>query len=232
MICRDCTDLLDAYVDGELDLKQSLAVEAHIDHCPGCRAGERRIRALRNAVRGSTELQSAPPQVLRRLNQHLDHPVAGAGRRRAALRMAAVGVGGFVAGALAAWTFVALDAQPVSRDGRRVVYHLSSSANAGAALRTLRNHLEASPDIKVVVVAHNEGIDFLLREARDENGEPFRTRVAAFHQRGVEFRVCANTLERRRIGTSAFIPEARFVPSGIAEISRLQSDEAYVYMRM
>lgn len=114
----------------------------------------------------------------------------------------------------------------------RIVYHISSSDTASAALRNLANHLHAAPDVKIVVVAHNNGVDFLLRGARDESDRPYEAAVKSFSQRGVEFRVCYNTLERRQIAASEVIPEATLVPSGIAEIGRLQSRERYVYMRL
>jgi uncharacterized protein len=119
-----------------------------------------------------------------------------------------------------------------TRGTGKLVYHISSSRNAGAALRTLRNHLEAAPDTKVVVVAHNDGVDFLLRGARDESGQLFATRVRQFKERGVDFRVCNNTLVRRRIDGAGILPEATLVPSGIAEIGRLQDAEGYACMRM
>jgi intracellular sulfur oxidation DsrE/DsrF family protein len=99
-------------------------------------------------------------------------------------------------------------------------------------MRTLRNHLEASPHTKVVVVTHNEGVDFLLVGARDESGELYESPVRRFKARGVDFRVCTNTLVRRRIDTAGIVPEATLVPSGIAEIGRLQEAEGYTYMRL
>jgi intracellular sulfur oxidation DsrE/DsrF family protein len=137
--------------------------------------------------------------------------------------------------ALAVWGLQGALERPgpgVARGAGKVVYHISSSQTASAALRTLRNHLEAAPDTKVVVVAHNEGVDFLLRGARDESGQLFATTVQQFKARGVDFRVCNNTLVRRKIGSDGILPEAKLVPSGIAEISRLQESEGYAYMRM
>jgi intracellular sulfur oxidation DsrE/DsrF family protein len=84
----------------------------------------------------------------------------------------------------------------------------------------------------VVVVAHNEGVNFLLRGARDENGRLVEPVVHAFRGRGVEFRVCTNTLVRRKMDAGLVVPDATLVPSGIAEISRLQEKEGYAYMRM
>ena len=47
----------------------------------------------------------------------------------------------------------------------------------------------------------------------------------------MRFEVCEITLRERNLRKSQFIPEATFVPSGIAEITRLQQREGYAYLR-
>jgi intracellular sulfur oxidation DsrE/DsrF family protein len=138
---------------------------------------------------------------------------------------------GLVALALAGWLLLAPGSrQPLGE--LRVVFHISSSESATGALRNLGNHLAAEPAAKVVVVAHNNGVDFLLEGARDEAGQPFEHAVREYSRRGVEFRICHNTLSRRGIADVRVIPEVVVVPSGIAEIGRLQRREGYVYMRL
>jgi intracellular sulfur oxidation DsrE/DsrF family protein len=45
----------------------------------------------------------------------------------------------------------------------KVVYHLSEGIpQASRAIGNIRNHLAADPKVKIVVVAHGLGIDFLL----------------------------------------------------------------------
>ena len=83
-----------------------------------------------------------------------------------------------------------------------------------------------------MVVAHNQGVDFLLRGAKDQNGRLVEPEIAQLATRGVAFRVCGNTLARRYIDAGNIIPEAVLVPSGIAEISRLQTQEGYAYMKL
>jgi intracellular sulfur oxidation DsrE/DsrF family protein len=51
-------------------------------------------------------------------------------------------------------------------------------------------------------------------------------------QKRVEFRVCSNALTRAQIATHTVTPEAVRVPSGIAEIGRLQEREGYTYLRL
>lgn len=227
MICKDDAKLLDGYLDGELELPAALALEEHLQSCASCRTELGRLRALRGALRAHARLEAAPVALHERLAAQFAPRGRGGPGWGWGLALAAPG---FAALALALWLafFVAPAPAPVTR----VVYHITSSTTASAALRTLANHLNASPHVRVVVVAHNEGVDFLLRGARDESGEPFERAVSRFRQRGVEFRVCYNTLERRGVEGSAVIPAASLVPSGIAEIGRLQSQEGYSYLRL
>lgn len=113
----------------------------------------------------------------------------------------------------------------------KVVYHMNDGGNPMAALNNIRNHLNASPKAKIVVVAHGPGIDFLLDGAKDKNGNPYDAVVQELVNRNVQFRVCNNTLETRKIDRKRVIPEATIVPSGVAEVSRLQWQEGYVYLK-
>jgi len=47
----------------------------------------------------------------------------------------------------------------------------------------------------------------------------------------VTFDVCEITLTSRKLERKQFIPEAKFVPSGVAEIAKLQAREGYVYLK-
>ena len=49
--------------------------------------------------------------------------------------------------------------------------------------------------------------------------------------KGVTFDVCNITLARRKIDPKKVIPEAVIVPSGVAEVSKLQSQQGYVYLK-
>jgi intracellular sulfur oxidation DsrE/DsrF family protein len=113
----------------------------------------------------------------------------------------------------------------------KVVYHVNDASNATAALKNIRNHLDASPKATIVLVAHGPGIDFLLDGAVDKNGAPYDVVVRELVQRGVSFRVCNNTLQGRNIDRQRVLPEAVIVPSGVAELSRLQWQEGYAYIK-
>ena len=128
--------------------------------------------------------------------------------------------------------FVSTQAQasPESSEQEKVVYHVNDYTVARAAMRNIENHLNADPTVKIVVVTHGKGIDFLLNDAQDEKG-PYEPQVAGLKNRGVTFDVCANTLKGRKLDSSAVIMEAQVVPSGVAEIGKLQAKEGYVYIK-
>ena len=114
----------------------------------------------------------------------------------------------------------------------KVVYHVNDTpAQAANALRNINNHLEVNPQAKIVVVTHAQGVDFLFDGAKDRNGNPYNIAVEGLKSRGVRFEVCEITLRNRKIARSRFIPEASYVPSGVAEITRLQQREGYAYLR-
>jgi len=114
----------------------------------------------------------------------------------------------------------------------KVVYHVNEgNAQALNALRNINNHLTADPTAKIVVVAHAAGINFLLDGAKDSNGAPFEPTVQQLKDKGVEFRVCRFTLTRNNIDPKKVLEEASLVPSGVAEISRLQAKEGFAYLR-
>ena len=114
----------------------------------------------------------------------------------------------------------------------KVVYHVNDSDSATAALRNIGNHLDATDSkARIVVVTHAKGIDFLLDGAQDKNGNPYNIPVEKLKARGVDFRVCAITLKTRNIDPKTVIPEAQIVPSGVAEIGKLQAREGFVYLK-
>ena len=127
--------------------------------------------------------------------------------------------------------FLGLAAASAAEREEKVVYHMNDGTNPMAALGNIRNHVNASPKAKIVVVAHGPGIDFLLDGAKDKNGNPYDAVVQELANRGVQFRVCNNTLQTRKIDKSRVIPEATIVPSGVVEVTRLQIQEGYAYLK-
>jgi hypothetical protein len=114
----------------------------------------------------------------------------------------------------------------------KTVYHMSEGIpQASRAVNNIRNHLAADPKAKIVVVTHGLGIDFLLEGAVNQMEQSFAGAIGELAGKGVEFRVCNNTLVSRKIDASKVAMEAKIVPSGVAEVARLQAKEGFVYLR-
>ena len=114
----------------------------------------------------------------------------------------------------------------------KVVYHVNTGVETTASiLGNVRNHLSADPTAKITVVTHGPGIDFLLDGAKDSKGREFSGMVSDLAGKGVQFRVCNNTLTSRNIDPNKVSMEAKIVPSGVAEVARLQAKEGYVYLK-
>src|SRR5438445_11289963 len=93
---------------------------------------------------------------------------------------------------------------PVGPD--KVVYHLSSGLEqASDGLRNIRNHLEVNPKAQIVVVAHARGVDYLMKGAKDKNGNRYEDIVENLENQGVRFEVCEITLRERRLKREQFI---------------------------
>lgn len=114
----------------------------------------------------------------------------------------------------------------------KVVYHLNDGlAQASNGLRNIGNHLEVNPSAKIVVVSHAQGVDFLMKGAKDRNGNKYEDLVEQLKNRGVRFDVCEITLRNRKLAKDQFIADATYVPSGVAEITRLQQQEGFAYLK-
>ena len=119
---------------------------------------------------------------------------------------------------------------PVGPD--KVVYHLNEGlAQATNGLRNVRNHLEVNPKAQITVVAHALGVDYLMKGKKDTNGNPYEAIVQDLKSQGVKFDVCEITLRNRSLSKDLFIDEVEYVPSGVAEIARLQTREGFAYLR-
>ncbi len=114
----------------------------------------------------------------------------------------------------------------------KIVYHFSEGfEQASSGLQYIRNQLEVDPKAVIVAVAHARGVDFLMKGAKDRNGNKYEDIVERLALNGVRFDVCEITLRERNLSKERFIDYVSFVPSGVAEITRLQQREGYAYLK-
>ncbi|MCK6425185.1 MAG: DsrE family protein [Burkholderiaceae bacterium] len=132
--------------------------------------------------------------------------------------------------ALALTTLMVLSSAPALAQDQ-VVYHVNDTqAQALAALRNIRNHLDTDPTARITVVTHAFGVDFLMEGMKDRSENSFEPLVAALKNRGVRFEVCEITLKNRNLKREQFIQEVDFTPSGVVRLTKLQT-QGFAYIR-
>ena len=131
-----------------------------------------------------------------------------------------------LAGVLLAGAFTAR-----ADDVIKTVYHLPDDRLATLAMNNISNHLTADPGVKIVVVALSTGVRAFTFGAQDAGGRPYAEWVDQLAAKGVEFRICQNSMNALRLTRTDLIDRVQVVPSGVAEIARLQAREGYVYIR-
>ena len=141
-----------------------------------------------------------------------------------------------------------LAAMAVQADDRygkqKVVYHINMDdpATQAAALGNIQNHINAvgAENLELKVVMHGDGVSLVLEpdalagtkmKAANATDE-MQARISGLKNQGVKFEICANTLKGRNVPMDALYDtsEADIVPSGVAELSRLQQ-LGYTYIK-
>ena len=113
----------------------------------------------------------------------------------------------------------------------KAVFHIDNATEqALAGLRSINNFLDTEPSAKIVVVTLANGVDFLMNDAKDRNGNPYEVAVDLLQRRGVRFEVCEITLKNRGLKQDQFIEQATFTPSGVLELAKLQG-QGYAYIK-
>jgi len=117
---------------------------------------------------------------------------------------------------------------------QKVVYHVNyfDVKRSIGAMRNAQNHINAlgQGNHEIRFVLHGNGIE-LLRKVAQESPDA-ANRIDSLRSQGVNFNICANTLKGRKIALEDlhFAEQADIVPSGVAEIGKLQQ-EGFVYLR-
>ncbi|CAX22389.1 conserved protein of unknown function [Methylorubrum extorquens DM4] len=125
-------------------------------------------------------------------------------------------------------TLAAGEASPGYYASQKVVYHNDGAPPDNGAyfkrlLGNIRNHVEAlgREKVEIRVVDHGDGL-VLFQMAKDDRD--LAGRIDALKAMGVRFLICNNTLTERKIDWHGLygVEEDDIVPSGVAELARLQ----------
>ena len=115
---------------------------------------------------------------------------------------------------------------------QKVVYHMNDINWGYRGLRNMKNHLNALGDknLDAIMVFHSSGGFILVDGKKDKKGHTFGDQIQALANRGVKFRLCANTVRGKKIPKDKINLNAEIVPSGVAEVAELQHN-GYVYVK-
>jgi uncharacterized protein len=114
----------------------------------------------------------------------------------------------------------------------KVVYHvMDTDAQGMLAMGNIRNHLRADPGAKITLVALFKGINLLLEGTTDKNGNPYALAIEELAGKGVQFEICKNSMDYFKVEPDKVLSQVKVIPSGVAEIARLQAQEGYVYIK-
>src|SRR6516162_8832291 len=69
--CEQTRNLIHGYVDGELDLVRSLAIEQHLHECAACSEAHGGLQSLRASLRAGALYLTPPPSLKRRIQASL-----------------------------------------------------------------------------------------------------------------------------------------------------------------
>ena len=120
---------------------------------------------------------------------------------------------------------------------QKVVYHINYNGGEDdkayrGALRNIQNHINAvgAENIEIKVVMHGNGLGLL---SHAKTNELLQGQVLELKGQNVEMQVCNNTLKGRKISYEDDLFDVfkeDIVPSGVAELSRLQQ-MGYTYIK-
>jgi len=222
MSARTCSSVrrrLSAFHDGELTIREQIAVEAHLRECPGCRAEVAQLRAIGDALRAALtpdarrdELAGLSAGVVSRLKAEREESLAGRANRvfdDMHFVWAAFGAAGATAACLA--LIVGMFYLGVRRSPDSLSALLTAMASPGSDANPV------SPDLQMLLPRSSNANDILpvsLMEGRDETTVTFST-VITRDGRIRDFSVlgAGNTDPRDMPDILRDISKARFEPA-------------------
>ncbi len=128
---------------------------------------------------------------------------------------------------------------------QKVVYHINydNPKQQAGAMRNIQNHINAvgAENLDLKVVLHGNGLTLLLEPdalgntkfGKANASDQMQARVSNLKNQGVAFNVCANTLRGKKVDYLQDlydVDKADVVPSGVAELSKLQA-MGYTYIK-
>jgi intracellular sulfur oxidation DsrE/DsrF family protein len=115
----------------------------------------------------------------------------------------------------------------VDYDEHKIVIQLTSDDTLvhKGLVKQIQNVLIATPNSKIEVVCHNNGIAFLQTAVTQQ-----AVKIKGLKSKGVEFLACENTMRERKLKREELLPECGTVPSGVVEVVKKQ-EKGWAYIK-
>lgn len=110
----------------------------------------------------------------------------------------------------------------------RIVFHLATNDTLTykGLIRQLNNLTALWPTASIEVVTHSYGIDIMRKDRSKLEAD-----IQALKNKGVAFTVCQNTMKSQKLTPEHMLPQAIFVPNGLAELV-LKQEEGWSYIKV
>ena len=121
-------------------------------------------------------------------------------------------------------------AQSSSTQG--VAVHLDSITHINRAIRQVERLVDAHPETPVRLILIASGVEPALEGAIDKNGGLYSAQLEQLLAKGVEIFACETTLTSLSKHPEDLTFGIDTVPSGVAELARLQLKSDYAYLKL
>lgn len=113
-----------------------------------------------------------------------------------------------------------------------IVFHVDSDQKMNRILRQIARHHAGNPTIPARVILIAEGVRPAMEGAVDANGGDYSAQMEQLLMSGVRIFACENTLTSFNLSSDDLALGIETVPSGVAELGRLQAKEGWGYIKL
>lgn len=113
-----------------------------------------------------------------------------------------------------------------------IVFHVDSDQKMNRILRQIARHHAGNPTIPARVILIAEGVRPAMEGAVDANGGDYSAQMEQLLMSGVRIFACENTLTSFNLSSDDLALGIETVPSGVAELGRLQAKAGWGYIKL
>jgi len=113
-----------------------------------------------------------------------------------------------------------------------VVFHVDSDQKMNRVVRQIARHQAGNPTLPARVILIAEGVLPAMEGAVDANGGDYSAQMEQLLMSGVRIFACENTLTSFNLSKDDLALGIETVPSGVAELGRLQVSEGWGYIKL